>query len=549
MASSVSTTVNVDVEKHQTSSELDRELVRGADDDTVYGRKCALVNRCLQEEVGFGRYQIELFLLTGMGWMADNIWLQGVAVVLTQVQQELNPSRVEFATLALYVGLILGASVWGTLADVIGRKLSYNVTLLIAGVFGIAAGGAPNFVTFASLVACIGFGVGGNVPVDGALFLEHTPQSHQYLLTFLSAAWAAGQLVASVVAWGFIAKFSCDADTPQGDCSKANNMGWRYTFYLLGSLTCLMFVFRYFVFDLQESSKYLLARGHDEEALAHIARRNGRKISLTLADLKVVEDEAGRTKSDVARRTLKISLSHLKPLFEGRRLAINTSMTILLWGLIGLAYPLFNAFLPLYLADRVSDSNSSADTTYRNYTIISVLGIVGPGIACLFVDWTRQNSNAGPNANADSDAKNADHHPKPSTRKFTLVGRKLVMALSTLLTGVFLFLFTTSKTNAAVLGFSCASALTANAMYAVLYAYTPEVFPAPHRGTGDAVCSAFNRIAGILAPVIKIATTSRTGDASATTANLPVFISASLFVVAAVVMAFLPIETAGRAAL
>ncbi|KAL1661253.1 hypothetical protein GGF50DRAFT_118155 [Schizophyllum commune] len=170
MASSVSTTVNVGVEKHPTSSELDQQLVRGADDDTVYGRKCAL-----------------------------DIWLQGVAVVLTQVQQELNPSRVEFATLALYVGLILGASVWGTLADVIGRKLSYNVTLQ-----AYSAGAAPNFVTFAALVACIGFGVGGNVPVDGVLFLEHIPQSHQYLLTFLSGAWATGQLVASVVAWAFI---------------------------------------------------------------------------------------------------------------------------------------------------------------------------------------------------------------------------------------------------------------------------------------------------------------------------------------------------------
>ncbi|KAL1704299.1 major facilitator superfamily domain-containing protein [Schizophyllum commune] len=450
MASSVSTTVNVDVEKHQTSSELDRELVRGADDDTVYGRKCALVNRCLQEEVGFGRYQIELFLLTGMGWMADNIWLQGVAVVLTQVQQELNPSRVEFATLALYVGLILGASVWGTLADVIGRKLSYNVTLLIAGLFGIAAGGAPNFVTFASLVACIGFGVGGKRAFPRAYssvapgilstvnLVKPNQNVLQYLLTFLSAAWAAGQLVASVVAWGFIANFSCDADTPQGECSKANNMGWRYTFYLLGSLTCLMFVFRYFVFDLQESSKYLLARGRDEEALEvlqHIARRNGRKINLTLADLKLVKDEAGRTNRDIARRTLKISLSHLKPLCDGRRLAINTSMTILLWGLIGLAYPLFNAFLPLYLANRVSDNDSSIDTTYRNYSIISVLGIVGPGSAYLFVDWTRSS------ANIDSDAQHANSEPKRSTRKFTLVGRKLVMALSTVLTGVFLFLF------------------------------------------------------------------------------------------------------------
>lgn len=95
--------------------------------------------------IGFGRYQYQLFILTGLGWMADStylrsnvgmssvlsylvdIWLQGVAVVLPQVQQELLPVRVEFATLALYVGLILGATTWGVMADLIGRKLSFNV--------------------------------------------------------------------------------------------------------------------------------------------------------------------------------------------------------------------------------------------------------------------------------------------------------------------------------------------------------------------------------------------------------------------------------------
>lgn len=49
--------------------------------------------------------------------------------MLPQVQQELLPVRVEFATLSLYVGLILGATVWGVMADLIGRKLSFNVRL------------------------------------------------------------------------------------------------------------------------------------------------------------------------------------------------------------------------------------------------------------------------------------------------------------------------------------------------------------------------------------------------------------------------------------
>lgn len=46
-----------------------------------------------------------------------DIWLQGVAIILPQVQLELNPVRVEFATLSLYVGLILGASAYTVLTS------------------------------------------------------------------------------------------------------------------------------------------------------------------------------------------------------------------------------------------------------------------------------------------------------------------------------------------------------------------------------------------------------------------------------------------------
>ncbi|KAF8344753.1 major facilitator superfamily domain-containing protein [Amanita rubescens] len=457
--------------------------------------------------------------------MADNIWLQGVAIVLPQVQQELNPVRVEFSTLALYAGLILGAYTWGILADLIGRRLSFNITLFLAGVFGIAAGGAPNFVAYASLVACVGFGVGGNLPVDGAVYLENIPQSHQWTLTLLSAWWAVGQVVASLISWGFIAHYSCPS---VGQCPKSENMGWRYSF---GTMTFLMFILRFVVFDLQESPKYLVAKGRDQEAyevLQHIAKYNGKTIRLTLEELQAVGP------SNVPRpsywQLIKGSLAHLsisqiRPLFKGRKLALNTTLIIIIWGLLGLAYPLFNGFLTLYLSARVPAGSDSTSVTYRNYTIISVLGVPGSLIACAIVDYTRR---AG---------------------KYSLGGRKFAMALSTALSGIFLFLFTTSKTNAAVLGYSCVTSLTENAMYGVLYAYTPEVFPAPQRGTGDALASGFNRITGILSPVIKIATTSATGAASSNAANGPIFVSAALFLVAAVLMLLLPIETAGHAAM
>ncbi|QRW04022.1 major facilitator superfamily transporter [Ceratobasidium sp. AG-Ba] len=460
--------------------------------DSIYDMKSELVNRCFQNEIGMGRYQWELFLLSGFGWMADNIWLQGVAIILPSISREMQPPHIAFATLALYVGLIVGATTWGVLADIIGRRLSWNITLFLSGVFGIAAGGRTIFL-----------------PVDGALFLEFIPGSHQWLLTLLSAWWF-GQLVASLIAWGFISNYSCAGDTTE-PCLANENRGWRYTFYTL------------------ESPKYLLAKGRDQEALEvlqYVANRNGRMLSLTIDDFETINKLGARVETAPAHSNLQVvrnaftsfDMSHVKPLFSTPKLALNTSLTIACWGLIGLAYPLYNAFLPIYLSQRsVSQGSDSIDETYRTYSIVSVLGIPGSIIACLMVDWTRGGG------------------------KWAFGGRKFAMASATCLTGIFLFLFTQAKNSAGVLGFNCASALTQNAMYGVLYAYTPEVFPAPHRGTGDAICSAVNRILGLMAPII-----ATYGDL---TSNAPLFVAASLFIVTSLLMMFLPIETAGRSAI
>lgn len=78
-------------------------------------------------------------------------------------------------------------------------------------------------------------------------------------------------------------------------------------------------------------------------------------------------------------------------------------------------------------------------------------------------------------------------------------GRKGALAVSTVLTGVFLYATTTAKTSNALLGWNCGYNFFANIMYAVLYAYTPEIFPTKDRGTGNALTASTNRIFGIMA--------------------------------------------------
>lgn len=147
-----------------------------------------------------GKYQWELFVLCGFGWLADNLWLQGVALTLDPIAAEFNidSDTVRYTTLSLFVGLCLGASFWGIASDVIGRRLAFNSTLCLAGIFGLAAGGAPNWIGVCALYACVGLGVGGNLPVDGALFLEFLPFESGNLLTLLSVWWPVGQLISSL---------------------------------------------------------------------------------------------------------------------------------------------------------------------------------------------------------------------------------------------------------------------------------------------------------------------------------------------------------------
>lgn len=90
-----------------------------------------------------------------------------------------------------------------------------------------------------------------------------------------------------------------------------------------------------------------------------------------------------------------------------------------------------------------SNRNSSKCTTYRNITIIAVLDV--------------------PNALLGG--------------VLPRFGRKDAVATSTALTGVFLYASTTATTSNALLGWDCAYNFMSNIMYAVLYAYIPEIFP------------------------------------------------------------------------
>lgn len=218
-------------------------------------------------------------------------------------------------------------------------------------------------------------------------------------------------------------------------CTRSNNAGWRYTFYLLGGVTFLMWVARFIIYPIPESPKYLIAKGRDAEALEvikHIAAQNGKTTTLTLERLRAAgegyteerpaaaetvpdladtkekpkgealaaeltsdapavrsvpvsvspgADSGWRARPEIAqlRRSLAhMDASHISALFSSTRMGFNTVLVCFLWGLIGLAYPLYNANIALYLQNSGADygSNSQAEQ-YRQLVIIAACGIPG----------------------------------------------------------------------------------------------------------------------------------------------------------------------------
>ncbi|KAF1355676.1 MFS general substrate transporter [Lizonia empirigonia] len=463
--------------------------------DPVYAAKARVLNKAIQE-IGMGRYQWQLFIVIGFGWAQDNLWPIVTSLIFTPVRNEFHPNRPPFLTLSQNIGLLFGAVFWA---------------------------GSPNFAAIGVFAALWSVGVGGNLPVDSAIFLEFLPGSHQYLLTILSIDWALAQVFATLVAWPLLGNLTCQ-ETEQS-CARSENMGWRYFLIVMGGTALIMFFLRFTCFTMFESPKFLMGKGDDAGAVAvvhEVARRNGKTSSLTLEHLQACSELTFPTSSPAAaqqttalaavqRSLQKLDASHVKALFATTKLAYSTSLITLVWAFIGLGFPLYNAFLPFIQATRGVDfGDGSTYTTYRNSLIIAVLGVPGCLLGGLLVETPH-------------------------------LGRKGTLAASTVLTGVFLFCSTTALDSNALLGWNCAYNFMSNIMYAVLYAYTPEIFATKDRGTGNAVTASANRVFGIMAPIVAMFANLET--------SAPVYVSGALFIAAGMLVLLLPFESRGKASM
>jgi MFS family permease len=472
------------------------EVLRGrVDAATISGnskeRKAAMINLAIND-IGVGLYQYKLFLACAFGWLCDGIWILTIALIVPQLVPEfgITQGREGFALEALYAGLFLGAFCWGATSDITGRKTAFNLTLPITALAGLGLSLSTTWWSILVSLGCIGIGVGGNIPVDGNLFVEFLPEKDNDHMIFMSPFWASGSILTSGVARAVIPKKSCLAlgllasrSVMKGTayCTRESNNGWRIHILAMFGVTAFMCVYRTLLFHLLESPRCLINYGRQRQAVTVVQTLAWYNSRSTWLSEELLDEIGGQDAIDeklpigkrIRRNVRHFHDDQLKPLFSDTRLGINTTLLWFCWLVYGIAMPLFGAFLPGLLS-KVGDEEVAVplETVFTTSLISSVAGLFGPPVAALAIK--------------------------------TPLGQEWSAAIGTLLTAVVMALFPLAKTSNEQLAVSCAVNFLLYGAWSILIMFTSQLFPAKCRGTGSGTASSLSRVGGITAPIIAV---------------------------------------------
>ncbi len=129
----------------------------------------------LLDDAPRSRFHRRAVVVSGMGFFTDAYDLFVISTVATLVKSQWNLSTTQtsWVTGAAILGAVVGAFVFGRLADVFGRKTVYVTvaSVMIAGALASAFAPSVGWLIVARVV--LGLGIGGDYPVSAVLMSEY----------------------------------------------------------------------------------------------------------------------------------------------------------------------------------------------------------------------------------------------------------------------------------------------------------------------------------------------------------------------------------------
>ena len=164
------------------------------------------------DRLPFTREHTRLVVGSGLGWALDamDVGLISFVMAALAVQWELGTTTLSAIASIGFIGMAIGASLGGLLADRIGRRQVFAATLLV---YGLATGAAALSWSVGALLFfrfVIGLGLGAELPVAATLVSEFAPaRIRGRVVVALEAFWSVGWLLAALIGY-FVVSASDD---------------------------------------------------------------------------------------------------------------------------------------------------------------------------------------------------------------------------------------------------------------------------------------------------------------------------------------------------
>lgn len=217
---------------------------------------------------GVGRFQKRLFVIFGLVWAADAMQVLAIGFSAPSIAASFGitvPQALQTGTM-FFFGMLIGAFVFGRLADRIGRRPVLFIAIILDAICGVASAFAPDLQWLLVARFLTGLGVGGTLPVDYAMMAEFLPSDRRgRWLVLLEGFWAVGTVALALLA--------LVAGTHGGEA-------WRTIFFVTGLPALIGVLLRFYV---PESPLYLNQQGRSEEArqvLQRVAKANGTNVDI-----------------------------------------------------------------------------------------------------------------------------------------------------------------------------------------------------------------------------------------------------------------------------
>ena len=222
------------------------------------------------ENARFNRFFLSVFLLLHGALVLAGYSVGVYGVTLTSMRAELLFGDAEMGFLAStnLWGMMIGALVFGSISDRIGRKNMLLCALGITFIFNGFIFSNSLFAILAALRFVAGVGVGAITPLAVSLLSEYSPRRNRtFLLTLLMTGIPTGQLISAIIGLVFL-----------------TNLGWRFLYFLsfLGlGLIPLVLIF------LPESMKFYLTK-EQKEKLLYFLRKASPTISFSQREIYII---------------------------------------------------------------------------------------------------------------------------------------------------------------------------------------------------------------------------------------------------------------------